>query len=64
MLQLCYCCLQKAEDPTLRLTMLQALQGALEAAGSRMHEKYRPDIMETLVALQVTTFEEHRWVLP
>ncbi len=59
----CYCLLQKTEDPSLRLTMLQALRGVVGAAGARMSEKIRPDIVSTLVTLQATADEGHRCVV-
>ena len=51
---------QKNEDLGLRQTMLQALRDVTEAAGQRMSEKHRVEILSTLVALQATAQESHR----
>ena len=51
---------QKNEEPGLRQTMLQALHGAIKAAGQRMSEKHGTELLSTLVALQATAHEGHR----
>ena len=42
---------QKNEDPALRLTMLQALHDTIQAAGGRMSDKHKTEILATLLAL-------------
>ena len=45
---------QRNEDPALRLTVLQALQGAMRVAGGRMSEKHKAEILATLLTLYST----------
>ena len=45
---------QKNEDPALRLSVLQALHGAIKVAGPRMSDKHKTEILATLLTLYST----------
>jgi HEAT repeat protein len=51
---------KKNEDPALRLTMLQALHDTVRAAGGRMSDKHKTEILATLLALFSTAQEGNR----
>ena len=46
--------LKRNEDPALRLTVLQALHGAVRVVGGRMSEKHKSEILTTLLTLYST----------
>jgi HEAT repeat protein len=52
--------IKKNDDPALRLTVLQALHGAVKVAGGRMSEKHKTEILATLLTLYSTAQESNR----
>jgi len=58
---MCFVVLQKNDDVSLRLTMLQALHGVIKTGGQRMSEKHREEVLATLITLQGTANEAHRY---
>lgn len=52
--------IKKSDDQALRLTLLQALHGVIQAGGQRMSEKHRGEILATLLVLENTANEGNR----